>query len=370
MDQSVALTKQQQRVLQLVYDEFRAQGKWPEFGDLDRRVAQSRRGFDLGQVVRELPAGLLLSLWSGGIAPQPGAEMKLTTRGLASCEGSADDAELFLHALRWFARQEIKFKPSPGQTDHGCTVTSRQLMRAFRLRAAQRPEVQRLGRLLLAENWGWTTGPASGTWDWQVGVSRDVRRFGKVASIEDYIAAQEKWYAESRASSVDLRSLVKPMTTPEAPSSSAHAPYVSEDLIEDIKQQVVVGGWNVEKLVALLHELNDNFTRGNTYACHAVLRAVLDHVPPLYGCGTFEQVANNFPWSRTDKRYAKLLLAFRTQGDDALHRMISRTASGLTMDDLPRPVVLRRLLAGCPHPETAGFDTISRSPTSSGLPGS
>ncbi len=65
--------------------------------------------------------------------------MKLTVRGLALCNGTADDVELFLHASRWIARREVNHETPSGQADNGCTVTSRQLMRAFRLRAAQRP---------------------------------------------------------------------------------------------------------------------------------------------------------------------------------------------------------------------------------------
>jgi hypothetical protein len=47
--------------------------------------------------------------------------------------------------------------------------------------------------------------------------------------------------------------------------------------------------------------LNDNYSRGNAYAAHALLRAILDHIPPLLGCADFKAAANNHSWSRTDR---------------------------------------------------------------------
>jgi len=72
MDHPVTLTKEQRQVLQLVYDDFFPQAAWPTFGTLDLRLARSKGFPDLEQVVRELPAGLLLPLWSGGMGPRAG----------------------------------------------------------------------------------------------------------------------------------------------------------------------------------------------------------------------------------------------------------------------------------------------------------
>jgi hypothetical protein len=83
----VPLTKYQRQVLQLVYDAYCRHGEWPDFGTLDRRVARLKRLPDLGLLVRDLPIGLLLPIWSGSIRPQADAKMKLTVRGLAECEG-------------------------------------------------------------------------------------------------------------------------------------------------------------------------------------------------------------------------------------------------------------------------------------------
>jgi hypothetical protein len=60
-------------------------------------------------------------------------------------------------------------------------------------------------------------------------------------------------------------------------------------------------GFDHTKLLRLIAELDDNFARDNAYAAHAPLRAILDHIPPMLGCTSFTAVANNYPWTRTDR---------------------------------------------------------------------
>src|ERR1700722_12789244 len=63
-----------------------------------------------------------------------------------------------------------------------------------------------------------------------------------------------------------------------------------------VDQQVSIGlaaraeaiGLDPGKLTRLVAELNENYTRGNAYACHALLRAIIDHTPPLLGCRDFQ----------------------------------------------------------------------------------
>jgi hypothetical protein len=96
-----------------------------------------------------------------------------------------------------------------------------------------------------------------------------------------------------------------------------------------------------------LEELNDNYSRGNAYAAHALLRAILDHVPPMLGCADFKTAANNHSWGKTDKNYARRLLDFKLRAYDALHRQISARTGVLTMDDMPPRVWVNRILQEC-----------------------
>jgi len=44
------------------------------------------------------------------------------------------------------------------------------------------------------------------------------------------------------------------------------------------------------KLVRFCEELNDAYGRGNYLSCALLIRAVMNHVPPVFGCRTFGEV--------------------------------------------------------------------------------
>ena len=101
------------------------------------------------------------------------------------------------------------------------------------------------------------------------------------------------------------------------------------------------------KLLRLIDELNENYARSNAYAAHALLRAILDHIPPILGFKRFDEVANNYPWSITDKGHMSKLLRFKGQADDALHRPISSRRDLIGIDDMPPRLFVNRLLQEC-----------------------
>ena len=123
--------------------------------------------------------------------------------------------------------------------------------------------------------------------------------------------------------------------------------YVGAQVIAAIRAHGGPGRLDRAKLLRLIDELNDNYAKGSTYATHAVLRALLDHIPPLLGCTSFTAVANNYPWSRTDKAYMRRLLDFKLQADDAMHRQISAKTDLLSLHDIPPRAWVNRLLQEC-----------------------
>jgi hypothetical protein len=125
------------------------------------------------------------------------------------------------------------------------------------------------------------------------------------------------------------------------------APYIDPQVSASMAARAEELGLNPGKLVRLVAELNDNCSRGNAYAAHALLRAILDHIPPLLGCADFKAAANNYSWSRTDSRYAHRLLDFKLQADDALHRQISKRTDRLGIDDMPPKIWVNRILQEC-----------------------
>ena len=123
--------------------------------------------------------------------------------------------------------------------------------------------------------------------------------------------------------------------------------YVDPQVSASLAARAAAIGLDPGKLTTLVAELNDNYSRGNAYAAHALLRAILDHIPPLLGCADFKAAANNYSWSRTDRGYARRLLDFKLQADDALHRQISKRTDHLGIDDMPPKVWVNRILQEC-----------------------
>lgn len=52
--------------------------------------------------------------------------------------------------------------------------------------------------------------------------------------------------------------------------------------------------FDLSKLLRLCKEINDNYELENYFAVGALVRGILDHIPPLLGKNTFSEVANNY----------------------------------------------------------------------------
>ena len=123
--------------------------------------------------------------------------------------------------------------------------------------------------------------------------------------------------------------------------------YIDAQVIAAVKAQDGTDRFDRSKLVRLIDERNDNHARRNGYAVHAVLRAILDHIPPLLDSADFTAAVNKYRWSRADRIYMRRLLDFKLQADDVLHRQISGKADLLSFEDVPPRVWVNRLLQEC-----------------------
>ncbi|MEU9163649.1 hypothetical protein AB0D29_25710 [Streptomyces sp. NPDC048424] len=130
--------------------------------------------------------------------------------------------------------------------------------------------------------------------------------------------------------------------------------------------------FRVDKLLALVRELNANHADEHPYACQMLLRAILDHVPPAFGQSKFQAVVANVSWGTTDKAYVKRLAEFRNPADDVLHRQISAQPSRIDMHDLPPRAYVNALLQGVlvhlpavPQPQGSSSQSSPSNPRSS-----
>ena len=348
--ESMPLTTQQATVLQAIYDYFREHGTWPTFITIDRPIRREH-GWDTAAIVLSLPESMIVHPRQG-LRPIASDELRLRLLGILSCRGSSDDTDRFVRLLRYLAEREMTYEPEAGIEDDAMPrITSAEVGQYLSIGDADQLALQRLYTILQLDNWGLAGASGSGEDGWYVTLGQDIWRFRDVQTVEDCIAAREAWLAEGRSPVKRKRPALEPevpQSLPEfQPAPSAPSPYVDRKIVEAIRTKAGQSKFEVTKLLGLIDELNDNYARRNTYASHALLRAILDHIPPIFGYTRFREVANNHSWGQTDERYIKRLANFRDQADDALHRQISPRANLLDFDDMPASVCVDQLLQEC-----------------------
>lgn len=100
--------------------------------------------------------------------------------------------------------------------------------------------------------------------------------------------------------------------------------YVGEGRIKELAN-LPKDKFDTAKLVKLCEELNENYKWKNYFAVGALLRMVLDHIPPIFGKENFKQVANNYSWETSHKkRMLRLQRAARDIVDNLLHEQIKK----------------------------------------------
>ena len=123
-----------------------------------------------------------------------------------------------------------------------------------------------------------------------------------------------------------------PRVSPRRPGSSvaleaqaSPEPYVHLDRIMELKACKATT-FDLKKLVALCEELNIADRQGLVLAVGMLVRAVLDHVPPLFGCKGFAEVANNYTGARSFKEaMGHLENTSRKIADSFLHIQIRKS---------------------------------------------
>jgi hypothetical protein len=73
---------------------------------------------------------------------------------------------------------------------------------------------------------------------------------------------------------------------------------VDEGRIQELKN-TPSGTYDLRKLVRLCEELNVCYSNESYFAVAMLARAVLDHVPPLFGLRTFAEVVSSYAWGRS-----------------------------------------------------------------------
>jgi hypothetical protein len=101
--------------------------------------------------------------------------------------------------------------------------------------------------------------------------------------------------------------------------------YVDEARIADLRR-LESEAFDLRKLIAYCEELNQCYRAQCYHAVAALTRGVIDHVPPVFACRTFAEVANNYAGTRSFKdAMRRLEEAARKIADSHLHTPIRKS---------------------------------------------
>ncbi|WP_286926205.1 hypothetical protein [Flavobacterium sp. UBA4197] len=105
--------------------------------------------------------------------------------------------------------------------------------------------------------------------------------------------------------------------------------YIDESRINSLNEIKNESEFDLSKLIRLCEELNFNYSNENYYSVAMLGRAIIDHIPPIFGDKSFNSTYDNNPdISRSVKKNFKHLgESMRSIGDGILHSHIRRSES-------------------------------------------
>ena len=128
------------------------------------------------------------------------------------------------------------------------------------------------------------------------------------------------------------------------PNSKTHS-YVAEERISELAK-IENARFDTSKLIRLLRELNVAYNNDSHFTIGILVRAVLDHVPPIFGYATFPEVANNYRGTKSFKAAMQRLNdSLRNLADSYLHVQIRKIESLPTLNQVDFRAELDALLS-------------------------
>jgi hypothetical protein len=122
-------------------------------------------------------------------------------------------------------------------------------------------------------------------------------------------------------------------------------PYVAEERIAELAE-IEAPRFDTAKLIRLLRELNTAYNNDSHFTVGVLVRAVIDHIPPIFGCTTFTEVTNNYKGTKSFKgAMQRLNDSLRNLADSYLHVQIRKVESLPTMNQVDFRAELDALLS-------------------------
>jgi hypothetical protein len=151
----------------------------------------------------------------------------------------------------------------------------------------------------------------------------------KIESIYDVYSSKAYLDAISSDIASDLENT-------EMSETGSRTPVISPVLIKALRE-AKPNSFDASRLAEYCREINSGFAHGNLISCILLMRAVLNHVPPVFGHTDFSQVVANVGRSLKDS-FEHLDESLRKIGDLYTHQHIRKK------DHLPTPGQVEKLL--------------------------
>ena len=182
--ESVMLNEQQRLYLQKIFDYFNEHGTWPTYSYVERTLHQSHPHLDIDEIVKSLPPGLSKP-FNAYIFDVPGyanEDTFLTIPAIYICQGSEEVLKDFVRVIRFC----VERYNSPDKEKR--QVTSNDLITLLDMPALS---TRKIGLLLQVEPWIFSSFSTGGEGSWQCTLSREIRRYRDVKTIEEYLEKRD-----------------------------------------------------------------------------------------------------------------------------------------------------------------------------------
>lgn len=120
-------------------------------------------------------------------------------------------------------------------------------------------------------------------------------------TLDSILNQQHQWALNSEAQREALMAFAGTADSDSsltADTQSTH-PYVEYSRLNELRS--LSGKWDLSRLCKLCEELNTSYQSKCFMAVTMLIRGILDHVPPAFGCKNFSEVANQYGGPRSFK---------------------------------------------------------------------
>ncbi|MEV1116124.1 hypothetical protein AB0I91_13715 [Actinosynnema sp. NPDC049800] len=327
------LSQDQKLMIDIIYTHYAAKGRWPAW----RYVRRSFRNGSAAdpKVVRDsfpmvgdrrTPGPSYSAIHFSPQDLSDDAEYRLCLAAGLHHPRFQITAEKVVEIIRFLADGMKTVDPDTGEI----TITSTQLARAMRrdpYAMLNLPDFLHHEPMTLITGW---SKPEGEKWEITLG-DEGLTPYSDVAGLQGYV---EKTVELVLASQAEHLAVHTPSPIVSGAVYAGNAGYVDEGLIHQL-ETLQHPAWHLGRLIAMLHELNSNYAAGHAYSCLMLCRAIIDHVPRLFGVDSYAAVTSMPNISRSERKLLQLLGDKRFSADHVLHHHIGKKADVITMYDVP-----------------------------------